>query len=85
MPVAWYVHPPALAKADYSVIYKFLGDSLVRQCGTVAICVRWIDDEQLKHCSAHGNIGALNFIIHSNVNSNKDMIEHIIKCSYRYM
>ena len=32
---AWYVHPPALAGADYSVIDNLLDDSLVRcTCGT---------------------------------------------------
>ena len=50
------MHPPALTKADYSVIKRFLGGSLVRRCGTEAIYVRWIGGEKLKHCSTHGNL-----------------------------
>ena len=56
MSVAWYVHPPALAKADYSTIDRFLEGSLASRCGTEVIDVRWIGGEQLKHCSTHGNL-----------------------------
>ena len=39
--VAWYVHPPALAGADYSAIDNILEGSLIRcTCDTEAIYVR---------------------------------------------
>jgi len=47
---------PALAKADYTSFDKFLEGSLVKRCGTDAICIRWIVGEQLKHYSTHGNL-----------------------------
>ena len=54
--IAWYVHPLVLAKADYSATDKFLEGSLIKECGTEAICIRWIGDEHLKHCTTHGNL-----------------------------
>jgi len=44
-----YGYPPALAKADYSAIDRFLDGPLFSQCGTEAIYVHWIGGELFKH------------------------------------
>ena len=60
--VAWYVHPPALAGADYSAIDKLLEGSLIRcTCGTEAIYVRL--------AARSSNAGALDFTIFLNLNA----------------
>ena len=59
--VAWYVHPPALAGADYSDIDKILEGSLVRfTCGTEAIYVRL--------AARSSTSGALDFMVFLNLN-----------------
>ena len=60
--VAWYVHPPALAGADYNAIDKLLEGSLVRcTCGTEAIYVRL--------AARSSNSVALDFMIFLNLNA----------------
>ena len=60
--VAWYVHPPALAGADYSAMDKFLEGSLVRcTCETEAIYA-WL-------AARSSNAGALDFTIFLNLNA----------------
>ena len=60
--VAWYVHPPALAGADYSAINKLLEGSLIRcTCDTEAIYVRL--------AARSSNAGALDFTILLNLNT----------------
>ena len=60
--VAWYVHPPALAGADYDAIDKLLEDSLIRYtCDTEAIYVRL--------AARSSNSGALDFTIFFNLNA----------------
>ena len=60
--VAWYVHRPALAGADYSAIDKLLEGSLIRcTCGTEAIYVRL--------AARSSNSGALDFTIFLNLNA----------------
>ena len=60
--VAWYVHPPALAGADYSGIDKPLEGSLIRcTCDTEVIYVRL--------AIRSSNSGALDFTIFLNLNA----------------
>ena len=60
--VAWYVHPPALAGADYRAIDKLLEGSLIRcTCGTEEIYVRL--------AARSSTSGALNFTIFLNLNA----------------
>ena len=62
MNVAWYVHPPALAGADYRAIDKILEGSLVTcTCGTEAIDV-WL-------AARSSTSGALDFMIFLNLNA----------------
>ena len=83
--VAWYVHPPALAEADYSAIDN-LEESLVRRCGTEAIYVRWIGDDHLnKHCSTHGNLRCVGLHDLFKIKLLPKMIEDQMKCSHRYI
>lgn len=63
MNVAWYVHPPTLAEADYSPIGWFLERFLVSPCSTEAIYVHWIGEEQLKHCSISGNLSCIRYLV----------------------
>ena len=79
--VAWYVHPPALAKADYSAIDRLLEGSLVRRCGTDAIYVRWIGGEQFKHCSTRCNIRCVGLRDLLKFKLLPKMIEYKLKCS----
>ena len=61
--VAWYVHPPVIAGADYSAIDKFLEGSLIRRTyNTEAIYVR-----QAARCS--NSSGALDLMIFLNLNA----------------
>lgn len=56
----WYAHPSALAMVEYREIDKFLEGSLLRRCGTEAICVRRIGSEQIKHYNiTHSNLRCL--------------------------
>ena len=60
--VAWFVHPPALAGADYSAIEKLLEGSLIRcTCDTEAIYVRL--------ATRSSNSGSLDFTIFLNLNA----------------
>lgn len=62
--------------------------SLVRQCATEAIYIRWIGGEKLKNCSACGNLRCVGF--HHLLNLKllqyiSKMIEHKMKYRYRYI
>ena len=62
MNVAWYVHPPALAGADYRAIDNILEGSLVRYtCITEANCM-WLAARSSNSC-------ALDFMIFLNLNA----------------
>ena len=60
--VAWYVHSPALARADNMVTDELLEGSLIKcTCGTEAIHVRL--------AARSSNSGALDFTIFLNLNA----------------
>ena len=83
--VAWQGHPPPLAKADYRAIDKFLGGFLVSRCGQKQSASAELVTSSSNTAILMAKAGALNSIIFLNLDSNKDIIEHQMKCCYRYM